>query len=82
MNYYLNPKVSKITDATIRFLNASTGKSISSITNEMLEDAINLPKYQRLIDASLVKMDAKLKEKKRQQLAQKMNELYNEYISI
>ncbi len=82
MNYYLNPKVSKKTDNTIRFLQAATGRSLSSIANEMLEDAINSPKYQRLVDGHLALMDAKLKEKKKEQIRQKIEELTMEFFSL
>lgn len=82
MNYYLNPKVSKNTDTAIRFLKLATGKSISSIANEMLEDAIKLPKYQHLIDTNLLRVDRKLKEQRKLQLQQKIDQLYEEYVSI
>ena len=82
MNYYLSPKVSQNTDTTIRFLNMATGKSISSITNEMLEDAINLPKYQHLVDISIQKVKSELKEERKLQLQQKIDQLYTEYLSI
>ena len=82
MNHYLNPKVSSRINAVVRVVSQHTHRSLSSVANEMLEDALQLPKYQALINAWMNDAEIKMKQAKKEQLRLKMSALLEEYISL